>query len=251
MASCDTCVRPVMNDGQRCERCQVVGRRRELNLIGEFVAYGWSVSTSLTAPMRLSVAHLIPVEQARLTRGGTAAAWDGPAVCGVEKRARTARVDHAGSVAGEAIRGERSWCRRCFAIVAQQRLHVPKYRTHRTGVGNRYGRGASGSGGRNTHVECSCGWTNAGNATKREQEENFRDHLRDVMDDGLFRVKEDRYPERVVGLWSAVAAFEGTPITEATLRGMVFGEGAGGPVPRRGYTKVKRVAMPLIPRRSS
>jgi hypothetical protein len=256
MALCETCCgQPVLSDGQRCDTCRVIGRERELPR--GFVAYGWHTFASggLSSVARLSVAHLTPERQVRLVRGGTQAVADGPALCGITKRGRYAQHDSPGMVFGEARRGERKWCERCFVAAALDGIHVPTFRTHRTGVGNAYGRGRSGSGGQNTHVTCSCGWTNTSNTTKREQERNFREHVQDAVRYGLFVVEEERYAPRVVSLHGAASAVNAVgTITDETmrmLRTLVFGDEVVGSSRRERMVTVRRKAMPLIPVRST
>lgn len=253
MAFCDIrdCGRPVHVDGQRCERCIDAGRSRRLP--DGVVAFGWHVGGESLRPrtenagLRFSKAHLALVEQrAPASSGRPRPAYE--ALCGARKKSQRGTVDAPWAVEGEVYSGDRSWCERCFVLAALDKLHVPTYRTHRTGVSNRYGRGASGSGGSNTHVKCSCGWENSSNVRKRDQEENFRDHVRGAVVDGLFRVVQNGYPDRIVGLWTA-AAFE--VFDSEKLRSLQFGEAVGGPIRRGGYVELKRCAMPLIPRRAS
>lgn len=252
MAICETCMNPVLVDGRRCDRCQLVGRERDLPR--GFVAYGWHSysGAGLSALAKLTVAHLIPDAQVRLVKGGTVAVADGPALCGARPSSRKAERDHPSIVAGEARRGERKWCVRCFVRVAEAE-HVPKYRTSRTGVGNRYGRGASGSGGRNTHVECACGWTNRSNVTKREQEKNFREHLLGVVEEGLFRIEEEGFEPRIDSLSAAAARLDpyGREGMRDALAGLVMGESMGGPGGSRShprYVKVHRTRVPMVPK---
>jgi hypothetical protein len=113
----------------------------------------------------------------------------------------------------------------------------------------------SGSGGRNTHVTCSCGWTNTSNTTRREQDRNFREHVQDAVRYGLFVVEEERYAPRVVSLHGAASAVNAVgTITDETmrmLRTLVFGDEVVGSSRRERMVTVRRRAMPLIPVRST
>lgn len=252
MAFCDIrdCGRPVMVDGQRCVECITIGRSRTLP--DGVVAFGWHVGGESLRPrsanmgLRFSKAHLAPAGQCNPHMSGRRRR-PYEALCGARMKTRRGMVDAPEDVE-RGVGEDREWCERCFVLAALDGLHVPAYRTHRTGVSNRYGRGASGSGGSNTHVKCSCGWENSSNVRKRDQEENFRDHVRGAVVDGLFRVVQNGYPDRIVGLWTA-AAFE--VFDSEKLRSLQFGEAVGGPIRRGGYVELKRCAMPLIPRRAS
>lgn len=124
--------------------------------------------------------------------------------------------------------------------------HVPTYRTQRTGVGNRYGRGTSGSGGRNTHVRCTCGWTCNANQPKSEATKSFKDHLRGVLTMGLFVVERERYEGYVT---SSVYGY-GTPDDQDILRSMPLGASHEVQVPSYsggGLIRYTRVAWPVSP----
>jgi hypothetical protein len=259
MALCETCCgQPVLSDGQRCAQCMAAGAVRELPR--GLIAFGWYTGGQSLRPhstnmgVKMSVAHLAPVGQAAVAASGRARKpYEG--LCGARVKARSATVEHPQRVAQEAMAGERKWCERCFVAAALDELHVPTFRTHRTGVGNQYGRGASGSGGRNTHVTCSCGWTNTSNTTRREQDRNFREHVQDAVRYGLFVVEEERYAPRVVSLHGAASAVNAVgTITDETmrmLRTLAFGDEVVGSSRRERMVTVRRRAMPLIPVRST
>lgn len=80
-----------------------------------YAAYGWHsfAGGGLRAVARLSAAHLVPVDQVRVTPRGERV--DGSSLCGRSERSgRYNHRDSPGMVVSELARGERKPCQRCF-----------------------------------------------------------------------------------------------------------------------------------------
>lgn len=156
-------------------------------------SWHWFPGSGLSAVAKTSKLHLRP-------EGGDEY---GASLCGLSHRyARTGgprrlkcRENH-GTSDQEWAAKEGGACVRCF-LLALETIHVLTLRSHRTGVSNRYGRGAGGSGGVNTHGRCSCGWEWRTNGTKREAEQGWRAHLRDVCFEPQFVVTSVETGEEV------------------------------------------------------
>jgi hypothetical protein len=135
-------------------------------------------------------------------------------------------------------------CDRCLRLAAE-RIHVARFTSHRTGVSNRYGRGASGSGGRNTHVRCSCGWENTSNVRQRESETYYREHLHAVVEHGLWRIERERYPSLVTAAPFAYLDAGAHDQVRELAPGETIECEVAGFASRRPSATVHRLALPM------
>lgn len=158
-----------------------------------YAAHGWHsfASGGLSALARLSVVHLVPVDQLYETRGGMELRSHGPAVCGRSMEGRSTRADSPRSVEADlnvAGANGRKPCRRCWekAVAELHRLTVGRRRvvggSPVRGGGNYYG----------TPGSCSCGrhWRGYAGFTAKDLRAAHRDHVAGIVRYGLFDIED-------------------------------------------------------------